>query len=232
MSPHRDLTSDLERLWRVTALMLLACLVVFAATAWDPTRSWIDRVDGTWHGWMVDLHWSPAATVAAAFAAIGSVWVTVPLRAVVAAWLAHRRTWARLTVWLGAVIVSEPAIGLLKSVYERPRPPLPLEVTDTFSFPSGHAIAGAVTAITLVAVLTDPGRRRWHWWGLAVTFSTAMALSRTYLRAHWLTDVVAGTLLGATIGLFMVAAVATLRPRVLAFMADRRAGDGSVQVRS
>ena len=38
-----------------------------------------------------------------------------------------------------------------------------------------------------------------------------MALSRTYLRAHWLSDAVAGTLIGAALALGSVALVMTLR---------------------
>lgn len=212
LAPHRNLTSDVRRLWHLIAWLALACVVVYVAMATSPVREVVDGIDRGWHRWMVELHATPGATVAAAFAAIGSVWVTVPLRIAVAGWLAWRRTWARLTVWLLAIALSEPAISLLKVAYDRERPPLSLEVTRSASFPSGHAVAGAVTAIALVAVLTQPTRKRWHWWGVAVTFTALMALSRTYLRAHWLSDVFAGTLLGATVGLLAVALVATYRP--------------------
>lgn len=210
--PARNLTSDLGRLWQVVGLLSLATAAGLLLMAADPGRELVDGLDRTWHRWMVELEAGPAVTAATVFAAIGSVWITVPLRIAVAVWLAWRRRWARLTVWLSAIALSEPAIGLLKGAYERPRPPLGLTGTDTFSFPSGHAIAGAVIAVTLVAVLTQPGLRRWHWWGVAVAFSAAMATSRTYLRVHWLTDVVIGTMIGATVGLLAVALVASYRP--------------------
>lgn len=210
--PARNLTSDLQRLWRVVALLAVATAAALLVMATSAGRELVDGLDRTWHGWMVDAEAGAAVTAATVFAAIGSVWVTVPLRVGVGLWLAWRRRWARLTVWLAAIALSEPAIGLLKAGYERPRPPLGLAETDTFSFPSGHAVAGAVIAVTLVAVLTQPGLRRWHWWGIAVAFSAAMATSRTYLRVHWLTDVVAGTMIGATLGLLAVALVASYRP--------------------
>jgi len=68
--------------------------------------------------------------------------------------------------------------------------------TIGFSFPSGHAVASAVTAVGLVIVLTGPGPQRWVWRLRAVTFAFVMALSRVYLDAHWLSEVVAGALLG------------------------------------
>jgi undecaprenyl-diphosphatase len=107
-----------------------------------------------------------------------------------------RRFWARLLVFVLAVATSEASIGLLKAAYDRPRPPGSLVSTSGASFPSGHAIAVAATVIALVIVVFPPGKERRHWEYMAGTFAFLMALSRTYLRAHWLSDVVAGTLLG------------------------------------
>ena len=85
--------------------------------------------------------------------------------------------------------------GTLTSV-QRPRPPGSLVVTTGTSFPSGHAVAASVTVIAAVIALVPPGRRR-AWWVLAaVAFSILMGLSRAYLGAHWLSDAVAGILLG------------------------------------
>ena len=64
----------------------------------------------------------------------------------------------------------------------------------------------AVTSIGVVMALTT-GRRRLHWMIVAVVVSTAVALSRTYLSAHWLTDVIGGSLLGAGLALAVPEAV-------------------------
>jgi len=94
------------------------------------------------------------------------------------------------------VASSEYLIGALKAAYARSRPSHALVATSGFSFPSWHAVASAVTAVGLVIVLTGPGPQRWVWQLRAVTFAFVMALSRVYLDAHWLSDVVAGALLG------------------------------------
>ena len=62
--------------------------------------------------------------------------------------------------WIGAAVFSELAITILKPLYGRDRPPDPDVVTTGFSFPSGHAVAGSVTAIALVIVLVPAGPRR------------------------------------------------------------------------
>ena len=51
-----------------------------------------------------------------------------------------------------------------------------------------------------------------------------MALSRTYLGAHWLSDVVAGGLLGAGVAIFWPAMLVDLRVRRL--FRRERAPDG------
>ena len=81
------------------------------------------------------------------------------------------------------------------------------------SFPSGHAVAAAVTAVGLVIVLLPPGHTRWVWERRAALYASLMALSRTYLDAHWLSDVVAGALLGSGIALLCPALLVDLRVR-------------------
>ena len=59
---------------------------------------------------------------------------------------------ALVAAFVGAVVTSELCIGPVKALVDRPRPPNPLIGTSGASFPSGHAIAGAVTAFGLVVV--------------------------------------------------------------------------------
>jgi len=155
----------------------------------------------------------PATVVAEALSLAGGVWVNWPLRIVAAVLLAVRRRFVQLTAFALAVASSEVLIGVLKSAYHRARPPDSLIATSDFSFPSGHAVAGAVTAVGLVVVLLPPGRLRWRWEIYAVSFAFLMALSRVYLRAHWLSDAVAGGLLGAGLALGWPALLQALRGR-------------------
>jgi undecaprenyl-diphosphatase len=127
--------------------------------------------------------------------------------------LAWRTHWLRLAAFGLAVVTSELFIGPVKAAIDRPRPADSLIATSAASFPSGHAIAAAVTAVGLVLVLAEPGPSRWRWEVRAVVFASVMALSRVYLRAHWLSDVVAGALLGCGLALGWPALLGTLRNR-------------------
>jgi undecaprenyl-diphosphatase len=74
-------------------------------------------------------------------------------------------------------------------------------------------VAGAVTAVGIVIVTIPPGPRRWRWEVQAAIFAGLMALSRTYLGVHWLSDVVGGTLLGVTLAVGWPALLQELRER-------------------
>jgi undecaprenyl-diphosphatase len=159
------------------------------------------------------LRWAPFITVAKALSFIGGTSCTLAIRTVVVVILIVRSRWLGLSAFLMAVVISELLIGPLKSLYDRPRPPHPLIAVSGASFPSGHAVAGAVTAVGIVLVLLPPGHTRWAWERGAVFYVLLMAWSRTYLNAHWFSDVVAGALLGGGIALFCSAFLVDLRAR-------------------
>jgi undecaprenyl-diphosphatase len=109
--------------------------------------------------------------------------------------------------------MSEVLIGILKGIYDRARPAGSLVATSGTSFPSGHSIAASVTVVAAVIAVVPPGRRRAVWGAAAVVFSILMALSRAYLGAHWLSDAVAGVLLGTSCALLAALAVGVLQRR-------------------
>ncbi len=204
---------DSRRGLRVCAVLLAGAVVVGVLVALPATRPAVQAVDDAVWDWAGSVRNEPATLGAVTLSWLGSVWVNWPLRVVAVLLLAWRRHWARLLAFTLAVVTSEAAIGPVKAAFDRPRPPGALIETSAAAFPSGHAIAGAVTAVGLVLVLAPPGRARLRWEVWAVVFSTVMALSRVYLRAHWLSDTVAGALLGAGLALGWPAVVTALRDR-------------------
>jgi undecaprenyl-diphosphatase len=135
----------------------------------------------------------------------------LPLRIAVVVLLAVRRRWTQLAAFVAAMALSELFIGPLKSIVDRPRPPDPLIVTSGASFPSGHAIAAAVTAFGIVVALLPRGRRRLAWIGVATFVAASMAWSRTYLSAHWATDTIAAICIGVAAALLCEVAFESTR---------------------
>src|SRR3712207_6453403 len=154
---------------------------------------------------------APATAVSEALSLLGSAAVNWPLRVAALFLLAWRRHWLRAAAFTLAVVTSELFIGPLKAATDRVRPPGALIETSAASFPSGHAIATAVTAVGLVLVLATPGRSRWRRDVNPVVLTSVMALSRVYLRAHRLTATAAGALLGAGLALGWPALLMAIR---------------------
>jgi undecaprenyl-diphosphatase len=203
-SPGRDIA--------VTAVTVVLTAAVFAAVASQGVLAHIQHVDNAWLQ-LMDTHRSaPVTALAKVLNFLGLVSVTLPVRIVIAGYLALRRRWWHLAAFVTAIVMSEALIGTLKGIYDRARPPGSLVATSGASFPSGHSIAATVTVVAAVIALVPPGRR--VWWGVgAVAFSALMALSRAYLAAHWLSDAIAGVLLGTSCALLAALVVGALQRR-------------------
>jgi undecaprenyl-diphosphatase len=119
--------------------------------------------------------------------------------------LLRRRRWLALAAFAVAESLTPLLSTLLKALVDRARPPDGLVHPVGASFPSGHAAYAGATCVALVLLFTTPGTRRRWWWALASLGVVGMAWSRTYLQVHWLTDVIAGALLGSGISLLVFA---------------------------
>jgi len=113
-----------------------------------------------------------------------------------------RRPWAA-----GYFIVCSAAtagvVQLLKNALARDRPDDMIVTSDFGSFPSGHAANAATIAVAFAVIFP----RVWVW-VLGAVYAVLMALSRTYLGAHWLSDTIGGLLIGAGVALVLWAALA------------------------
>jgi membrane-associated phospholipid phosphatase len=185
----------------ITAVVVILTAGIFAAVGDHGTLTSIQRTDDAWLRLMASVREVPLTAIARGFSILGLVYVTLPVRIAIAGFLALRRRWWHLAAFAVAVVTSEVLIGVLKGIYDRARPPGSLVTTTAASFPSGHAVAASATTVAAVIALVPPGRRRAWWGAAAVTFSVLMGLSRAYLAAHWLSDAVAGVLLGTSCAL-------------------------------
>lgn len=192
---------DVRRSLVVSGTLLAGAVVIGVLVVAPATHPAVQAVDDWVWRLAVAAQNRPTTALAVGLSWLGSAWVNWPLRVAALALLAWRRHWLRLAAFALAVATSEALIGAVKGAVDRPRPPDSLIATSAAAFPSGHAIASAVTAVGLVLVLAPPGPARWRWEVRAVVFAAVMALSRVYLRAHWLSDTVAGGLLGAALAL-------------------------------
>jgi membrane-associated phospholipid phosphatase len=169
----------------------VALVVLVAIDPSDPPL--LGGIDRAWRERALD---APSATVTASrwLKTLGSGWVMVPVRIAVAVWLLVKRRRIDLAVWLIAWAFADAATGILKPAIGRPGP----GGSGSTSFPSAHAKTAAQVAIGVGLILTEPRTRaRVYAWSAGAVWIVAMGASRTVLEEHWLSDVVAGSLLGA-----------------------------------
>jgi undecaprenyl-diphosphatase len=208
-----------ELLWNgrldfiTAAALTVAAAAMFVLVGIPATRSSIQRIDDAFLRFVVAHRSGVLTAIAKVFNVLGGIQVTLPVRIAVAGYLALKRRWWHVAAFVMAVAVSEVSISTLKVAYGRTRPPGSLVATSGGSFPSGHAVATSVTVVAIVIALVPRGPHRWMWGTVAGVFSFVMAVSRAYLAAHWLSDAVAGTLLGITEALLSALLIQWLRHR-------------------
>ncbi len=182
----------------VGVLVLVTFAWIFGGIAEDVvTGDPLTRVDRLVSLWF-EAHNTPGLTRAVGLLTQLGGWRVVAALSVAAG---TYFVWRGLRDWLTGLVLVVPGGALLnvvlKHAFHRARPQWehPLVVLTSFSFPSGHAMSATTLygflAVWLVVTL-DSWRRR-----VAVAVSASalilvIAMSRVYLGAHYLSDVLAG----------------------------------------
>jgi membrane-associated phospholipid phosphatase len=179
----------------------LIAAVLFIWLAGEVWRGDVDTIDLAVLGWFVE-HRTPGWTdFFFTVTSLGSRALLGVVGSGLVVALALLRRWgaalALTTSVLGGILLSQS----LKLIFRRPRPPLAERLTENvgYAFPSGHTIAGFAFFVTLALLAAShaPGRAlRLFLPTYALVVGTLVAISRLYLGAHFLSDVVGGALVG------------------------------------
>ena len=188
---------------------------------------WLTDVDRSVTAWTI-AHRSPvgghvAVAVTNLFGPVETVGAAVIVAVLVGWWL--RSLPAGLTI-VAAVGGASVTGWLIKLLVARARPPVLIQETveTDYSFPSGH-VTGTAAVMGITAAVLVVGRSRAFralLTAVAAVVVCAVAASRVYLGVHWLTDVVAGALLGAM-------AVTIAAPSLHALRSEAMAPDRAVR---
>lgn len=157
--------------------------------------------------WFVEHREPWLTTVMQAVTTLGGSAFLIVLVVALGGWYGWRRgTWRPFALlgasYLGALALSNG----LKALFGRPRPPVAFAIGEYLSpaLPSGHATHSAAVWLMIGMVVasgvgtgTATGRRRRVVTWVAVgSIILLVGISRLYLAAHWLTDVIAGWTVG------------------------------------
>jgi membrane-associated phospholipid phosphatase len=234
------MVDKITRRWPVTTSVALIFVIGGGLAAWLAesagdvyqevrSRSGLAGFDQPVLDWAVSTRTPGRDAVITGFTDIGgpvggAVLAVVVLLVLVVLW----RRWTPVLVMLPALAGALLITIVGKELTGRARPPHSLAVApfeSSASFPSGHALNATVLAGITAYLVLILSRRVWR--GVlgamvAGTYALAMGLSRVWLGHHWLTDVLAGWLLG----LAWVLGVVTVHRLVLTLR--HRSGSGAV----
>lgn len=148
---------------------------------------------------MQSLRFPKLDSVIVGFTFLGDKQVILPFMLLVAIglyWQGHRNT---VYHWLGNGVLVVGTSVVLKYIVQSPRPEGLMITRTSFSFPSGHTtLSTAIYGILTLLICKQLSKewRRFVIWPMTLLI-LGIPLSRLYLGAHWLTDIIGGLLLGS-----------------------------------
>ncbi len=154
---------------------------------------------------------------------LGEAQVILPMAGLVFLWLYFTKR--RHTAWhvLGLILLAGASTGLLKHFIHEARPWGILHPISYSGFPSGHSVLSLAFYIGLGVLLAKIWKlNKWSRRFLLLllgTFVFIISMTRVYLGLHWMTDVIAGWLLGAS--LLILVSLSYNRHRETEFMTGR-----------
>jgi membrane-associated phospholipid phosphatase len=190
-----------------SVLALFALFAILAEQVVLDGRNWLDR---TISMELRQFATSDRTEAVRAVTELGSSWFAAIVCGGILLWLVWQRRFNTAVAIGGIFFVAKLLETGLKLTFERARPSVVPHLQDAggYSFPSGHTMTAVITYGLLAAVLVSQlgGRARYVPPVIAAVIVLAVGFSRIYLGVHYLTDVLAGTLVaGACLILAIVA---------------------------
>lgn len=152
--------------------------------------------------WLHGHSTTAGLNIFAAISSLGSPIMLTILGTCIAIYCAVRRAWILFAGWLAALVGAGLLDALLKQTFQRPRPRYAIAVLhgQSFSFPSGHALASLIAyGMTAYLVSVFWVKRRSLRIALAfvaIFLILSIGVSRLYLGVHYFSDVIAGYAVG------------------------------------
>lgn len=140
---------------------------------------------------------------------LGEKTILLPVAAILFGWFVWTKRWHTAWHTLALTIFSVGSIEVLKLMIHEPRPwgivGNAMSTHNNFSFPSGHTTLAMSFYLGLAILLVGAKNTKFNKfiYTLTAIIILAVGVSRLYLGAHWLTDVIGGLLLGALLLMFV-----------------------------
>jgi len=130
---------------------------------------------------------------------LGDTFVITSITLIISAWLLYQRNIPAALHWGAAILFGAILTRVLKISLQIPRPdPGMFPDTSHYSFPSAHSTMAMLLYGFLSIIISREIRadKRIHVYAFFGIIISLIAISRLYLGAHWLSDVIGGLALG------------------------------------
>ena len=150
------------------------------------------------NAWFFGLRDIFAEKIFLSFTMLGEAVFVIILSVIISLLLWHwRKKWQIIALWV-VVVGSGVCTQIAKLIFHRARPSDALLLEHSASFPSGHAtIAIAFYGFLAYLLLREIKKYRALILAVSILVISAIGFSRLYLGVHYLSDVLAGYLVGA-----------------------------------
>lgn len=216
-----DPTHSEARVIFLFAVVLISAAWLFMGVLEDViSRDPLVVIDSSVYHLLQGLRTPVGDTFMIAVTGLGESRVVFPVVLGVLIWLMVQRAWRTAVYWLGAVGVAGGLTWALKAGLRFPRPAALYEGASAFAFPSAHVVMSTVVFGFLGILIARGTASAWRWGAVSsiVMLVFLIALSRLYLGAHWLSDVIGGLAFGVIwLALSGIAYTHHIAPRVPAF---------------
>ena len=178
-------------------ILFFGCIIIFALTAYRIFLLKKDGIDTTVFNFLSSHVSNRHTEIMEAITFLGNHNFLIPANLVLIIYflVIRKHRWYSIKIPVVA-IGGVTMMALLKFVFSRPRPLIPLlEPARGFSFPSGHAMMSFSFYGVLIFMVYENVRNPYLKWGLIIALLLLIFLigvSRVYLRVHYASDVIAG----------------------------------------
>lgn len=182
----------------VASALLLLSIALFSFIADEIVLEDKNSFDFKIFNWFAGFTTALNTKIALLFTFFGSPFFMIPAYGVVMFYYSKHKK-KKEAILIGVVaLISVLSIFLLKDIFHRHRPPLPLlHEAKGYSFPSGHSLSGFTFSGIMIYLIFKSNIQRYKKWicaGLLFLFASLIGMSRIYLRVHYPSDVIGGLL--------------------------------------
>lgn len=183
-------------------LLSCFCLILFLLVSLITYLGFFDGLNAMVLGIAVKLHSQKIVLLLTAITLLGDKFFLFYLVSALFVYLSVVKKQLRLGLhFLSIYLTSAISVMVIKHIAFSPRPDVLQTVKSTSSYPSGHSTLAVSVIGFLTFIISQPFSRAVRQ-SIIVPMASLIALvllSRVYLAAHWVSDIVAATMLGLTI---------------------------------